>query len=128
MQRMSRAWVLSVAVLLAVSSAARAENGAAGWLRYERITDTAVRQRYEILAGSIAALDTSAVVSSARDELIRGVRSMLDRGLTTTSTPADAAIVIGTVDEVRRALPSTALPALTKAGAFWIGTTTGTRQ
>jgi len=121
MQRMSRICSLAVALLL-VASAVWAEDGAAGWLRYERIADAAVRQRYDFVAGSIAALDSSAVVSSARDELIRGIRSMLDRTLTTTTTPADGAIVLGTVDEVRRALPAAVIPALDKRNGYWLGT------
>jgi len=128
MQRMSRAWLLSVAVLLVAASVTHAETGAAAWLRYERITDAAVRQRYDILSGPIAVLDTSLVVSSARDELIRGVRSLLDRPMAPTTASGGAAIVIGTADQVRRALPSASVPTLTKAGAFWLGTTTNGRR
>ena len=128
MQRMSRAWLLSIAVLLAAPSASRGETGAAGWLRYERIADAAVRRQYEMLSGPLVALDTSVVVASARDELTRGARAMLDREIATTSTARDAAIVIGTAVQVRRALPSAPVPALTQAGAFWIGRAAGGRR
>src|SRR4029078_10152456 len=68
------------------------------------------------------------VVSSARDEVRRGVRAMLDRELATASVPGEAALVIGTADQVRRAFPSTAIPPMTRAGAYWIGGTTGGRR
>ena len=119
---MSRICSLAVALLLA-ASAVWAEDGAAGWLRYERIDDAAVRQQYAIVAGPIAALDSSVVVASARDEVIRGIRSMLDRAITTTTVPADASIVLGTVDEVRRALPTAPIPALSKRDGYWLGLT-----
>src|SRR5947209_2618144 len=104
MHCMSRVWTLCAAVLLIAASAAHAENGAAAWLRYERIGDAGVRQRYDRLSGSIATLDDSVLAASARDELIRGMRSLLGRQITTTNTPADAAIVLGTIAELRRVL------------------------
>ena len=61
-----------------------------------------------------AALDTSVTVSSARDELIRGVRALLDRPMTPAASATDAAVVIGTAEEIRRVLPSAAVPTLTR--------------
>src|SRR4051794_40518871 len=109
MQRMAHARYLAAALVLA-ATAAYAETGSAGWLRYERITDVTVRQRYDQLSGSVAVLDTSAVVTSARDELVRGIRSLLDRNLAVATTQTGAAIVLGTRDQIRRALPAARIP------------------
>jgi len=112
---------LVCAALLLAARGARAENGAAAWLRYERIADGAVRARYEALSGPIAALNDSPAVSTARDELVRGVRSMLDRQVSTTSRVADARIVIGRLESVGQALRQVSIPELRSPGAFWIG-------
>ena len=126
---------LTLATLVLVAASARAENGAAGWLRYERIADAGVRARYTAVTGSIAVLDESLVVRTARDEVVRGIALMLDtKGTKDFSTTkgtkiADAAIVLGTVESVRRAFPRAAIPQLTRSDAFWLGTATvGTRR
>src|SRR6266566_7076198 len=58
----------------------RAESGYDAWLRYAPIAEAA-RSRYASLPGSVVALGNSMVVSTAREELTRGVRSMLGREL-----------------------------------------------
>ena len=100
-----------------------AESGYDAWLRYERISDAAVRAGYGALSGPVVALDDSLVVRTARDELLRGVASMLDRRLTASSgRAAGAGIVLGTRERVTQALPSAAVPELTRPDAFWLGT------
>ena len=112
---------VAFAGLLFVAQPVCAETGAAAWLRYERIGDAAIRTRYDAIAGPIAALGNSPVIATARDELGRGLASMLDRPLTATDRISDARIVLGTVEAVGRALQRVTIPALTQPGAFWVG-------
>ena len=124
MQRMSRTWCL-LAVTLAWAAAARAEDGSAAWLRYERIADASVRQRYDRLAGPVVALGDSSMLRAAHDELVRGLASMLGRDLSAAANrSADAAVVIGTADAVGRRFPQVRIPPLTRSDAFWLGETT----
>src|SRR5262249_11794259 len=121
MQRMSRAWCL-LAVMMACVTPARAEDGSAAWLRYERIADASVRQRYARFSGPIAALGDSRVIRAARDELARGVASMLGRELPPSGDRvAHASVVIGPADAINRRFPLVRIPALTEHGAFWLG-------
>ena len=113
-------WCGALAGLLLSVRPLGAETGAAGWLRYQRISDAAIRGRYDTLAGPIAALGNSPVISAARDELGRGLASMLDRPPTTTDRLSDARIVLGTVETVGRVLPRVTIPPLTQPGAFWV--------
>jgi alpha-glucuronidase len=100
-----------------------AESGYDGWLRYERISDAAVRASYAAVSGPVVTLDDSLVVRTARDELLSGVASMLDRRLTVSKGRAgDAGIVLGTRVRVTQALPRAAVPELTRPDAFWLGT------
>ena len=87
---------------------AAAETGYDGWLRYAPLDD-AIAKQYEPLPAAIVALGDSAVVESASEELVRGVRGMLKRDLRIAEAPlAEDAIVLGTVAEIRKALPSLA--------------------
>ena len=81
-----------------------------------------VRSSYAAVSGSVVTLDDSLVVRTARDELLRGVASMLDRRLPAASgRAADAGIVLGTRARVMQALPRAAVPELTSPDAFWLG-------
>jgi alpha-glucuronidase len=123
MHDMSRRLPACAALGLALlcGRAVRAETGAAAWLRYERIEDAAVRGKFDAVTGPIAVLGSSPVLTSARDELSRGLSTMLDRGFSPTARIGDARLVMGTAGDVRRALPGAAIPELRNAGAFWIG-------
>jgi alpha-glucuronidase len=121
------------------AASASSETGADAWLRYERITDPAARAQYATLPGTVIALGDSMVFRSARDELVRGVGSMLDRRLVILAPPAvfggggagaagaskgaiDVdAIVLGTIEQVRRALPRATVPDLDRPDGFWLG-------
>ena len=112
----------AAAVLLIIAGPVHAETGYDAWLRYERISDAAVAASYTTVSGSVIALDDSLVVRTARDELLRGVASMLGRRLPVSSGRAtDAGIVLGTRARVRQALPRAAVPELTRPDAFWVG-------
>src|SRR5262252_5468150 len=77
---------------------ARAETGIDAWLRYERVGDPATRAAYAALPATVVAIGDSLVLRTARDEIVRGVGSMLDRRLTPApQVPAGgAAILLGT--------------------------------
>jgi alpha-glucuronidase len=88
--------------ILLLTSAALAENGADAWLRFARLSPGAAT-RYSSLPQVLIALNDSLLVKTAQAELLRGVHGMLDRTLRVDAgVPKEAAIVIGTVEEVRR--------------------------
>ena len=127
MQRMSRRWILAAALVL-LASAAGAEDGSAGWLRYERIVEPMRARLYGGLSGPIASVGDSMTIASARNELTRGLSSMLGRDFNATTDFAKASIFIGPADVLRRRLPKVSVPELTNADAFWLGTTTVDRR
>jgi alpha-glucuronidase len=85
----------------------QAETGYNAWLRYAPLEDSALRQYDASVPAVIATAGDSAMVAQARNELVRGVRGMLGRTLRMESgVPKEAAIVLGTVDELKRLAPS----------------------
>jgi alpha-glucuronidase len=119
MPRSSRHAVLSIVMLLAARSGA-AESGEAAWLRYAFISDPAVRSRYDGLPDRIVALGSSAIVQTARDELIRGVGSMLHRTPAVADSIAADVMVLGTEERIREALPEISVPEAAAADGFGI--------
>src|SRR5262249_10000250 len=63
------------------------------------------------------------VLRTAREEIVRGVGSMLDRRMNPAPQVPDgaAAIVLGTAADVRRVLPDAGVPTDVRADGFWIG-------
>src|SRR5262249_18664621 len=102
---------------------ARGETGADAWLRYERIADPAMRAAYEPLPAVVVAIGDGLVLRAARDEIVRGVASMLDRRLNPLPQVPDAAaaLVLGTAPAGLRLWPDAGGPADLRAGGFWIG-------
>lgn len=99
----------------------RAETGREAWLRYAPLEREA-RARYASLPASVVVLGDSAVLRSARDEMIRGVRGMLGRTLRVEKAlPDEAAILLGTSSSVRAAMPSLNPPEMAEDG-FWLTT------
>jgi alpha-glucuronidase len=87
-------------------SCARAETGAAAWLRYAKL-DKTVAEKYAALPASVVVLGDSSILSSAKGELIRGVQGMLGRTLREgKSLPGESTIVLGTVSALKTAEPS----------------------
>src|SRR5262245_44097954 len=99
-------WAVVPAVL------ARAETGRDAWLRYERIADPAVRATYGALPATVVTIGDGLVLRTAREEIVRGVGSMLDRRMNPAPQVPDgaAAIVLGTAADVRRVLPDAGVP------------------
>ena len=88
-------------VSLLLAGAGLAENGEEAWLRYARL-DPGVASRYASLPAELVIVDHSAVLQSARTELLRGIRGMLGRTLRIEGgAPTEAAIVAGTADQIR---------------------------
>jgi alpha-glucuronidase len=101
---------LILALFLAVGVPLRADIGYKGWLRYSRIYNLQAREQYQKLPAVVAALGSSPVIHSARLEMVRGVRGMLERTLREENhLPPESAIVLGTIAEIRAAAPGTTL-------------------
>ncbi len=87
------------------STPARAEDGSAAWLRYAPLDAEAARV-YTSLPASTVLLGNTPVLTTAQSELVRGVKSMLDRTLRVSSDiPLEDAIVIGTLVQLRKIAP-----------------------
>ncbi len=99
------------------------------WLRYAALdAPLAARVRADLPA-TVFAIGSDAPILSARDELARGVRGMLQVSLTNAADASRSAIVIGTVGDIRKAIPD--LPAVGRPAAegYWLKTVrVGTRH
>ena len=94
-------WILPV--LLVVAASLHAETGYDAWLRYAPLDAAHTAQYHKALPAVVTTLGDSAVEVSARNELVRGVRGMLERTLREESrVPPEGAIVLGTLDELQR--------------------------
>ncbi|MGD0251679.1 MAG: alpha-glucuronidase family glycosyl hydrolase [Verrucomicrobiota bacterium] len=106
----------------AVSS--RAETGYDAWLRYEKIDDASIQRDYDkSLPAVVVTLGRTEVAQSAQNELIRGVRGMLGRTLRIeTALPDENAVLLGTFDEIKKAVPTFNAPADLKEDGFYLKT------
>ena len=99
---------------------AAAETGAEAWLRYAAL-DAKTAKTYENLPGQIMPLGDSAVLRSARDELVLGVARMLGRTLRVGVSPLTAdAIVLGKLANLRDLAPDLSPPAELAADGYWL--------
>jgi alpha-glucuronidase len=97
-----------------------AETGQDAWLRYAP-RKSAVRAKYASLPAAITAIGDSAILTNAREEVVRGIRGMLGRTLRVEKKlPEEPAIILGTVASLRSLAPSILLPKIGKDG-FWLG-------
>jgi alpha-glucuronidase len=105
-------------LLLAATVIGRAETGAEGWLRYSPLS-ASERVQYAQIPSQLVSLDDSTISKSATAELERGLRQMLGRDLISTQSVAGKdAIVIGTVAQIRSALPAWTTPPNIKDEGF----------
>ncbi len=108
MQTALRLGLILVGVGL-IAPLARGETGYDAWLRYAPADAATCRQYRETLPPVLTVLGDAEMVASARQELIRGVRGMLDMTLRVEAQiPAESAIVLGTVSDLRQAYPELA--------------------
>jgi alpha-glucuronidase len=107
--------------VLALPTPVAAETGYDAWLRYASIGAAPVRERYATLPAHAVALGDSVVIRTAQAELIRGVRGMLGRTLRAeVDLPRESAIVLGTFDVIKAAVPTAGLPTGLPEDGFWL--------
>jgi alpha-glucuronidase len=105
--------------------AIQAETGHDAWLRYAPLSDAAAQPYLAGLPAAITAYGASPVVQSAQRELVRGVRGMLGRTLRVqTALPAESAILLGTLADLRAAAPQLRLEADLPPDGYWLTTAT----
>src|SRR5580704_195752 len=117
-------WVRYVSVLAIFAAAGlHAETGYNAWLRYAPLDEPALTQYRQATPAVIVALSDTGLEASARNESIRGIRGMLGRTLRAESAiPKESAIVLGTLEELRRAAPQFHLDATLAADGYWLKT------
>src|SRR5688572_33443447 len=125
-QRVNSTWStgLWAAVILVVVTAAsvHAETGYDAWLRYAPLPAPIVA-RVGSVPGSVTLLGDSPVLRSARDELARGLSSMLSTKITTnTALPRTSTILLGTLERIRPLVPGAPPAADLTDDGFWLGT------
>ncbi len=97
-----------------------AENGADAWLRYAKL-EPALAKSYSNMPGTLVVLGDSVVMKSAQAELTQGLQGMLGKQLrVTTAAPTEPALVIGSVEEIRKLDPTTSLPSDLQDDSFAI--------
>src|SRR6185437_396923 len=108
----------------------QAETGYDAWLRYPPVTEGVLIDAYGRLPATIVKLDNSPTLTSAQNEIVRGVRGMLGRTLRMESKPVQGGmILLGTLAAVKQALPGTALAADLITDGYWLkATVTGGRH
>jgi alpha-glucuronidase len=114
-----------VAIVLSLAaSSAQGETGAAAWLRYAPLDPAARAEIGKALPATVVTLGDSPAIRSARDEIVRGLSSMLGRKMVSVDADGGApGIVIGTRDRVFSSVAGVSVPELTRPGSFWLGRT-----
>jgi alpha-glucuronidase len=113
-----RAAFLLAFLPLAVPSALRAQSQTDAWLRYSPL-DSSLRAQYQSLPVVVYAAGDSEIVRNARYELERDLHGMLGRSMREASSfPREPAIILGTLQTLRAADASLALPKTIAAEGF----------
>src|ERR1700730_6647786 len=121
MKRCLHVGILGVALLGGWRpEALRADTGQDAWLRYAPLETTA-KAKYASLPASVVALGDSPVLRTAQEEMIRGVRGMMEKTLRAEKGVAERAIVLGTLAAMHAAGYSLDVPKLQGDG-FWLST------
>ena len=121
---------LPFVLLLLIPLVLRAETGYDAWLRYVQLEDQALRRYRDTVPAVIVGVGAAVPVQSAKSELVRGLRGMLNRNLRVESRVAgEPAIVLGTVADLRQSAPQLAPAGNLEVDGFWLRTvrTNGTR-
>jgi len=121
-----------IGTLLLLAAALHAETGYNAWLRYPALTGTALDQYRQSVPPVVATFPDSALEGSASRELIRGIHGMLGRTPRAESgIPQESAIVLATLEQIRRAAPQWHLDAAGVATigpeGYWLKTVTARR-
>ena len=106
-----------------VAGSLYAETGAGAWLRYDALSENAIRQYRAQVPAAVTSYGDSPVLESARRELIRGIRGMLGRTLRVEAQlPVESAIVMGTMAGIHQAAPQLHLDAQIGPDGYWLTT------
>jgi len=94
------------AMLLAgrAAPALQAQTGQDAWLRYAAL-ETVARAKYQTLPAAVVVPEGSALLTSARDEMVRGFIGMLGRTLRLDENVKEKAIILGTINAIQRIVP-----------------------
>jgi alpha-glucuronidase len=117
--------LLSVVVTLSllpmfVPARSLAEPGTQAWLRYAPL-DRQASQSFSSLPATTVVLGNSAVLKTAQQELIRGVRGMLGRSLRPQDQPPKkSAILLATLKDLRVVGPGLKIPGELHDDGFWL--------
>lgn len=114
---------LRLFALLALTLSLSAESGYDAWLRYRTLDDATLRRYATTLSSMVKVFGDSAVVASAQQELIRGVRGLTGRTLRIEGTvPSEGAIVLGVLADIEKAFPQLRPKTALKADGYWLKT------
>ncbi len=113
--------ILSILLLASLGvEPVHAEAGEDAWLRYAPL-ERVERAQYESLPTSVVVLADSVVLKSAQEEVIRGVKGMLDEALLSRKGVEARSIVLGTLTSLRAAAPGLPPPPDTLGtDGFWL--------
>lgn len=121
-QHWAKAILLVVLAAMIAVPSLDAETGYDAWLRYSPI-DNVVKHGYDDLPAVVVVFGGSGVVEAAGRELVRGFRGTLGRvPRVEDSLPEENAIILGTLDSIRRAAPRLGLSATMKDDGYWLKT------
>src|SRR4029079_5911911 len=106
----TRLWAAGI-LLVATAASVRAETGYDAWLRYAPLP-APIMARIGSVPTSVTLLGDSPVLKSARDEMVRGLSSMLATPITASATPPPApTILLGTLERIRPLVPAAPMAA-----------------
>jgi alpha-glucuronidase len=118
---MRRTHLVCTFLLAAVGS--QAESGYDAWLRYAPLSGNSLTQATRDVPLVVATAGKGTLESSAQQEFVRGIKSMLGRTMHTTSgVPKESAVVIGTVRELAGLAPEWKIAANLPAESFSLKT------
>jgi alpha-glucuronidase len=122
LKHLLQAALAGILLFVAAPQGLRAETGEDAWLRYAPL-DRSDAARYDWLPASVTVAGDSAVLATARDELIRGVQGMLGRTLREEKgAPSEASFVLGTLAEIHAAAPALAISSNLRGDGFLLTT------
>lgn len=105
--------------MMAAFATASAEDGSQVWLRYVRASDQEAH-RYASLPASTVVLGKSIVLTTAQNELIRGVKGMLGKTLQNAGSRSEPGIVLANLEDLQKENAGLTPPQQLRADAFWL--------
>ncbi|MGA7402474.1 MAG: alpha-glucuronidase family glycosyl hydrolase [Candidatus Sulfotelmatobacter sp.] len=112
--------VFVLACSLCAAATGLAETGHDAWLRYARL-QSPFAERYRALPATTFSLSDTLVLNTAQAELVSGLKGMLGRTLRVAlGVPTESAIVIGTVEQLRKIAPALQIIEGLRGDAFWL--------